>query len=145
MWEKIAGFLVAVLTFVSAPFATPEPPVAVEEPLAVVEEVQSEVAPVAEPEQPKPTEPTAAVKGVKTADPYCAQYAFRYSAEKYKAESERPKKEKKKCEKENDREGDNSIRSLSKEYNCVTREKEAKKEFKVWEEKYEEYRAKCAS
>lgn len=147
MWEKITEFLVVALAFVSAPFVTPKPPVVVEQPPIVIEEsVQPEVVPVVESE-PKPTEPVVEVtpaKVVKTVDPYCAQYAFRYSAEKYKSESERPDEVRKDCSKENKGSGDDSIEELSDENkDCSDKVKDAEKELKAWKKKYDEYKARC--
>lgn len=145
MWDKIAELLVAALAFVSAPFVTPVPPVVIEQPPVVVEEVQPEVVPGAGPKQPKPAEPTAPVRVVKPVDPYCAQYAFRYSAEKYEAENERPDEIRKECYGSKDTKGD-SIESLAEENkDCPDKIKKAEKELKAWVKKYEEYKARCGS
>lgn len=143
MWERITEFLVVALAFVSAPFVTPKPPVVIEQP-PVVEEVQAEVVPEVVPEQPKPAEPTEPVKVAKPVDPYCAQYAFRYSAEKYKSESERPDEVRKDCYGSKDVKGD-SIESLAEENkDCPDKIKKAEKELRAWKKKYEEYKAQCS-
>jgi hypothetical protein len=143
MWDKIAEFFVVALAFVSAPFVMPVPPVVVEQPPVVVEEVQPEVVSEAVPEQPKSAEPTEPVKVVKPVDPYCAQYAFRYSAEKYKSESERPDEVRKDCYGSKDSK-DDSIDSLAEENkDCPDKVKKAEKELKAWKKKYEGYKVRC--
>lgn len=145
MWDKIAELLVAALSFVSAPFVTPEPPIVVEQPPVVMEEVQPEVVSEVVPEQLKPAEPTEPVKAIKIVDPYCTQYAFRYSAEKYQSESKRPDEVKKACYGSKDTKGD-SIESLAEENkDCPDKIKKAEKDLKAWKKKYEEYKAQCGS
>ncbi len=142
MREKITEFLVIALAFVSAPFVTPEPPVIIEQPSEVTEELkQEEALPVETAAESKPAEPVVEVAPVKVVDPYCAQYAFRYSAEKYTSASEESKKVKKSCEKEKDKVDKDSIEAL--DYDCDAREKQAKKEFEAWKKKYEEYKVRC--
>ncbi len=142
MWEKVAEFLVVASAFFLAPFVTPEPPVVIEQTPVVEEEVQSEVVPVAVPEEPKPTEPIAPVKVV---DPYCTQYAFRYSAEKYQSESKRPDEVRKDCYKQSKSNGDSdSIEELADENkDCPNKIKKAEKELKEWKKKYEDYKVRC--
>lgn len=144
MWEKIAEFLVVALAFVSAPFVMPAPPIIIEQ-SPVADEVQSEVVPLAVPEETKPVEPTVPVKVVKPVDPYCAQYAFRYSAEKYKSESERPDEVRKDCYKQSKSNGDgDSIEELADENkDCPDKIKKAEKELKEWKKKYEDYKVRC--
>lgn len=145
MWDKIVEFLVVALAFVSAPFISPEPPIMIEQPL-VVEEAQSEVVPVAVPEEPKSVEPTAPVKVVKPVDPFCAQFSFRYSAEKYQSESERPDEVRKDCYKQSKSNGDgDSIEELADENkDCPDKIKKAEKELKAWKKKYDEYQVRCS-
>lgn len=143
MWQKITEFLVTALAFVSVPFVTPEPPIVIEQPPVVVEEVRLDGVPEAVLEETKPAESAIPVKVVKPVDPYCAQYAFRYSAEKYKSESERPDEVRKDCYGSKDAKGD-SIESLAEENeDCPDRVKKAEKELKAWKKRYEEYKARC--
>lgn len=146
MWEKITEFLVVASAFFLAPFVTPELPVVIEQPLVVIEEPkQEEVLPVETASESKPTEPVVKVTPVKVVDPYCAQYAFRYSAEKLKSETERPDEVRKDCYKSSKSKKGDSITELSEEdMDCPDKIKKAEKELKDWKKKYEEYKARCS-
>jgi hypothetical protein len=148
MWEKVAEFLVVASAFFLAPFVTPEPPVVIEQPPVVIEEQQlqpeEKVLPVETAPESKPTEPVVEATPVKVVDPYCAQYAFRYSAEKYKSETERPDEVRKDCYKRNKSKEGDSITELSEEdMDCPDKIKKAEKELKAWKKKYDEYQVRC--
>ena len=144
MWEKITEFLVVALAFVSAPFITPELPVVMEQPPVVIEEPkQEEVLPVETAPESKSVEPVVKVTPAKVVDPYCAQYAFRYSVEKLKSENERPDEVRKDCYGSKDTKGD-SIESLTEEdKDCPDKIKKAEKELKEWKKKYENNKVRC--
>lgn len=142
MLESAISWFVSVMALFGVSLIAsvpPEPTIIPEQP--PVEAIQTPPVPTEIPQEAKSAETLPPVTKPKEVDPYCAQYASRYSEAKYKDKLKEPKGAKNECE-EDKKERKGSVKSL--EYNCDAVKKEAEKEFEEWKREYNAYKSRCS-